>query len=220
VTELLDIDLDFAVVGTAGAVPRPPQRTCPRAAAILTDLISLPAAHRWLMDEHVHALTVWWQLGVRNARCWHVDAHHDLYGSTDVSAWRMPCVKSSLAPAPRSTSATYLLRAWRVGVVREVVWVIPDWLPMEAAQDDLRREMGSDTSFVRIVRGSNTMVPAPAITTIAWSTRWLSPHLHDEVAKDLPREALAALVGGTPLVAWPPYTTLSGVGPPDGDTRP
>jgi hypothetical protein len=201
--ELLDIDLDFAVTGTAGPLPRPPQQFCPVSATIVERMVAAPSEQRWVTDEHLHALTVWWELGVRGARCWHVDAHHDLYGSTDPSAWRATCPPIGRGPVPSATSATYLLLAWRAGVVSEVVWLIPDWLPRKAAEDDLRREMGQDAHFITIAPASGTPVPAPAVTTIAWSTRWIDSTLRDKAGAVLPAEAIVALTRGRTVVPWP-----------------
>ena len=194
--QLLDIDLDYMVKGTAGASPRPPQELSEGAAQDIRLLLGRPTGARWFMDEHRYACDIWSALQIRNARCWHVDAHHDLYGSTDVTTWRVRANPSGTSSYSPWTSATYLLYAWRAGIVQDVVWVVPDWLDMNAAWSDLRREMGDRPSFIHLARLCEVDIPRANVTTVAWSRRWIESRLHSAVSNQIPASTLAAIADG------------------------
>lgn len=207
-TELLDIDLDFAVCGTAGAIPRPQQSISPKDHRFIARLLQARAPNAWFMDEHGHALTAWVRQSVRGARCWHIDAHHDMYGSTDTSVWRRRATEANAKACRDSsqwTSATYLLHAWRAGIIRNVVWIIPDWLSREDAESDLRREMGSNAPFIDLVRQEDVILPTADVTTIAWSRRWIDRAFHDLVCSGLPSMLMSAIERGEQSVPVPPY---------------
>ena len=94
---------------------------------------------------------------IRGARVWHIDAHHDAYGSTDPAAWRALVMEPGAVTS--ATSATYLLQAWRAGIVAQVVWLVPAWLGVPAARADFEREMGSAPSFFTFVDYSTLAHP-------------------------------------------------------------
>jgi len=205
--ELLDIDLDFVVRGTAGAIPRPPQSLSPEDQQFVDEVLRAHASNAWFMDEHAHALQVWVRHSIRAARCWHIDAHHDMYGSTDTSIWRR---RATAGDAERSgddgcwTSATYLLYAWRAGIVRDVVWVIPDWLSREDAEADLRREMGRNVHFIHVVRAADVAIPSPDVTTVAWSRRWIDRAYHEQVCRSLPSALRTTIEKGPQIIPFSP----------------
>ena len=70
----------------------------------------------FLFENHDQAYTIWRDRGVRDRILVHVDAHHDMYG-----AW--PAADGS---RPQITIANYLYPAVEEGLVREVIWVVPD----------------------------------------------------------------------------------------------
>ena len=201
--ELVDIDLDAAVVNSAGNHPREPQSLCTPTLEGIRRVIDRTPRRRWFMDEHVWAFRLWQEAAVRGASVWHLDAHHDAYGSTDPSVWR-----TSLTPgfgcSHGITSATYLLAAWRAGIVAEIVWLVPEWLGLAAARLDLEREMGpSCTAFTLATFGSIEPPATPDMLTVAWSRRWVEPRLHQPlVAGALQEEVANQLNGGASFVGF------------------
>jgi hypothetical protein len=190
-TELLDIDLDAVVRHCAGTPPGE-QAICASSFGVVRNALARTADARWFMDEHGEALRIWQELGVVGARVWHVDAHHDAYGSTDPLVWGA-ALSHGFPYDDRITSATYLLAAWRAGIVHEVVWLVPPWLGLDAAERDLRRELGKRTApFTLALLGSVELPTRPfAAVTCAWSRRWVDPWLHAGLVAD-PRLAPAA----------------------------
>jgi tetratricopeptide (TPR) repeat protein len=81
-----------------------------------------------LVENHDAALLAWRRLGITDATVVHVDAHHDM-------SWLDPA-KEGLA------IGNYLCQAAREGVVRDVIWVVPDatWAT-GAARRALRRTL-------------------------------------------------------------------------------
>jgi tetratricopeptide (TPR) repeat protein len=73
---------------------------------------AVPGIEPVLVEHHDGALHVWRRLGIRAHRVVHVDAHHDMWRIDD----RLGAV----------TIANYLCQAVRDGIVRDVVWVVPD----------------------------------------------------------------------------------------------
>jgi hypothetical protein len=199
--ELLDIDLDAAVRNTAGSLPRGVQSVCEATLDAVRQILGRTKEPVWFMDEHLWAIQVWQQFGVRGARVWHIDAHHDAYGSTDATIWSSSC--GSSAPLSRAaTSATYLLAAWRAGLISEVVWLVPEWLGVDSAAKDIEREMGGRPTFISIDLVSNLpRLVQFDLTTVAWSRRWIDTALHNELVRNLPTAALAQVISGTPLVS-------------------
>src|SRR5258708_5894199 len=63
------------------------------------------------MEDHDGAYRVWRTAGLRGRTLVHVDAHHDLVAS----ATKVPL-----------TIANYCLAALEDGIVREIVWMVPD----------------------------------------------------------------------------------------------
>lgn len=67
-----------------------------------------------LIENHDEAYRIWVEAGVRDRVLVHVDAHHDLYGRWSESG------------SHRITIANYIFPALAEGLVRELVWVVPD----------------------------------------------------------------------------------------------
>lgn len=199
-TELLDIDLDAMVRNCAGTSPGV-QSICPTTLEFVRATFAATVGPRWFMDEHVWALKVWQELGIRSARVWHVDAHHDAYGSTDASVWSAS-LEDAFACDDRITSATFLLAAWRAGIVSEVVWLVPAWLGLDLARRDLERELGRRRTVFTIATLGTVDVPTrPAVITCAWSRRWVDPRLHATLIADSALEPAARAVAAGALVA-------------------
>jgi Flp pilus assembly protein TadD len=81
-----------------------------------------PGAPVFLMENHDQAYRLWSSAGLRDRVLVHIDAHDDLIDHGAVQ-W---------TPAQASTNiATFLCAALREGIVREMVWVVPDdfWKP-------------------------------------------------------------------------------------------
>lgn len=91
------------------------------------------------MEEHCEAYFVWKQAGIRDAWCWHVDAHLDI-GKDGLTASRLAELKQcqSLEEAHRRGlcgnayvpwgglhCGNYLYPAIREGIVSRLTWVIP-----------------------------------------------------------------------------------------------
>ncbi len=73
---------------------------------------AVPGIEPVLLEHHDGALHVWRRLGIRAHTVVHVDAHHDMWwiddrsGSVDIS--------------------NYLCQAIKEGIVRDVIWIVPD----------------------------------------------------------------------------------------------
>jgi tetratricopeptide (TPR) repeat protein len=95
------------------------------------------------MEEHHEAYFLWKSLGVRNAWCWHFDAHLDI-GREGMTAQRMAVLRdcqSSQEAAERGVlgncylpwgglhCGNYLYPAILEGLVGRLTWVIPPYLP-------------------------------------------------------------------------------------------
>ena len=95
------------------------------------------------MEEHFQAYFLWKELGIRNAWCWHVDAHLDI-GKTGLGSSRMSALKecssysqakeqgllgNSYLPWGGLHCGNYLYPAIEEGIVGRLTWVIPPDLP-------------------------------------------------------------------------------------------
>lgn len=95
------------------------------------------------MEEHHEAYFLWKRLGIRDAWCWHFDAHLDI-GREGLSSARMAVLadcRSSAEAAERGVlgncylpwgglhCGNYLYPAITEGLVGRLTWVIPPYLP-------------------------------------------------------------------------------------------
>lgn len=96
-----------------------------------------------LMEEHLQAYYAWKSQGIRNAWCWHVDAHLDI-GKLGLDELRLALVQASRTSAEAAENGAlgnsylpwgglhcgnYLYPAIREGIVSRLTWVIPPDLP-------------------------------------------------------------------------------------------
>lgn len=107
-----------------------------------------------LFENHAHALTVWRTAGVKDRIVVHVDGHSDLDWLPDAAIERFASTPADglarLEAHPYALDGetyrsigiwNFLYPAHRLGVVREVVWVVPDGtLADEAARGALVRQ--------------------------------------------------------------------------------
>jgi tetratricopeptide (TPR) repeat protein len=86
------------------------------------------------MEEHDGAYAVWHDAGVKGRVLVHIDAHHDLYGR-----WFDKKQPGKRLPINR---ANFIYAALAEGLVREVIWVVPDetWAT-SAGQGDIVKEL-------------------------------------------------------------------------------
>jgi tetratricopeptide (TPR) repeat protein len=108
-----------------------------------------------LFENHCHALTVWRLAGVRDRVVVHIDGHSDLDWLPDAAIERFASTPAEgfgdLEAHPYALDGetyrsigiwNFLYPAHRLGVVREVVWVVPDGtLGDEGARGALVRQM-------------------------------------------------------------------------------
>ncbi len=91
------------------------------------------------MEDHSQAYFAWKQAGVREAWCWHVDAHLDI-GRDGLDEAALKQLQPALNPLPELTGnayvpwgglncGNYLYPAIRHGLVGRLTWVIPPDLP-------------------------------------------------------------------------------------------
>jgi tetratricopeptide (TPR) repeat protein len=98
---------------------------------------SAPAVH--LFEDHCHSLAVWRAAGARDRVVIHVDGHSDLDWLPDAAIERFaaagPAALERLEHHPYAMDGetyrsigiwNFLYPAHRMGIVREVVWVVPD----------------------------------------------------------------------------------------------
>lgn len=78
-----------------------------------------------LIEHHDAAYVVWREAGVRGRILVHIDAHHDMYGG-----W-------AAGQPHRLTIGNYVYAALEQGLVREVIWVVPDstWCTRRGRRD-------------------------------------------------------------------------------------
>lgn len=198
---ILDIDLDAAVANCHGS-------TLGQQSLVLQDLDKIfsllqkgQGSRRWFMDEHCHALNIWRDMAISSAEVWHIDAHHDCYGATDHRVWRIG-PRQACQHGSAITSATFLLAAWRMQIVKHVYWAIPSWLDENSASKALQSEMGPSWRHISIVRLEDVPeLPWKCVTT-AWSRRWIDKQLHLQVAKVVPESAVSAVMTGTTCIAY------------------
>lgn len=81
------------------------------------------------MEEHHQAYFAWRQAGVRQAWCWHVDAHLDL-SRDGLDHWRdgQGPLGNAYVPWGGLHCGNYLYPAIQEGLVGRLTWVIPPWL--------------------------------------------------------------------------------------------
>lgn len=198
---LLDIDLDAIVANCRGSTEGEQRVERQDVEHVKCMLGAASSPTRWFMDEHRHAYEVWRRSGVVDADVWHFDAHHDCYGATDHRVWLMAAGRGGEAPEC-VTSATYLLAAWRMRMVRHIYWVLPSWLPADFAAKALRREMGSAWRHLDIVTPEELPQGSWDLMTACWSRRWIEERHHEVVASSIPAEAVLAVQQGASFVKY------------------
>lgn len=82
----------------------------------------------WIMERHDEAYPIWRDSGLRRKVLMHVDAHHDMYGKWVEAKHRLVSIANFIYPALED------------GIVREVIWVVPDetWATKRGLKDVLR----------------------------------------------------------------------------------
>jgi tetratricopeptide (TPR) repeat protein len=101
------------------------------------------------VEAHSEALVLWLERGIRGATLVHVDAHDDLRKilPEKVAAIEAHAGRGDLHALRRADSfgedglyheGSFVTAALRLGIIRNVVWVTPDW-DNESAQAGLRR---------------------------------------------------------------------------------
>lgn len=107
------------------------------------------------MEEHHEAYFFWKELGIRNAWCWHIDAHLDIgrEGLTPKRLEALTLCKSSEQAASSEIlgncylpwgglhCGNYLYPAIREGIVSRLTWVIPPYLPTGELLDWTRQHL-------------------------------------------------------------------------------
>jgi hypothetical protein len=96
------------------------------------------------MEEHHEAYFCWKRLGIRDAWCWHIDAHLDI-GREGLSSSRLDVLASCTTSAESAERGVmgncylpwgglhcgnYLYPAIKEGIVSRLTWVIPPYLPV------------------------------------------------------------------------------------------
>jgi hypothetical protein len=198
---LLDIDLDAAVANCKGSTQGPQTVVATDLTRLASIIGNATQSQRWFMDEHLHTFAIWHRHDVMSGEVWHIDAHHDCYGATDHRVWRT-VARPQHPNCPSITSATYLLAAWRVGMVKRIVWVIPSWLPEASAAKSLRREMGPAWRHMDITQLNSLPTTKWAHVTVAWSRRWIDLELQHAVSHVIPKSAVEAVASGRNFIQF------------------
>lgn len=96
------------------------------------------------MEEHHQAYFFWKYLGIKQAWCWHIDAHLDI-GREGLGPQRLQAISQSSSDAEVEQAhalgccylpwgglhcGNYLYPAIKEGLVQRLTWVIPDHLPI------------------------------------------------------------------------------------------
>jgi hypothetical protein len=201
-SELLDIDLDSIVFDSTIEPIALPQIICDSTFNVINKIIEFKKGPRWFMDEHMWSLMIWQIMGIRQARVWHLDPHHDFYGSTNSNVWNGH-LSRNISSKLIINSATYLLAAWRFGIVNEVIWVIPKWLSKDKAKKDLEREMGKGLKFITIEQLEYDQIPLDFnIITIAWSRKCINLTLHDSIVSSIPVHVVKKIKQGENIIEF------------------
>lgn len=107
------------------------------------------------MEEHHQAYFHWKELGIKNAWCWHFDAHLDI-GREGLDPLRMSNIASSKSaeevaqknalgncylPWGGLHCGNYLYPAIKEGIVSRLTWIIPPYLPTDDLLNWARRHL-------------------------------------------------------------------------------
>jgi hypothetical protein len=133
----LSIDCDFFYDGPDDTTCAPAKRRWLHPASLVEGVRSLPGEIHLGMDHH-ELLARWDAAGIRGVRCLHFDAHHDVFVDYN-RAWELPMGTRGA----RVGVGDHLFHALREGIVAELTWVLPSWLSVAAARQELRARLGS-----------------------------------------------------------------------------
>lgn len=133
----LNVDCDFFYDSPADLSVAPDKRLSTTVESLLGKLPDAGERRTLLGLDHHELLSAWDRLGVRGARCVHLDAHHDLFPDFN-RAWELPLgIRGAHVGV-----GDYLFHALREGIVGHLVWVCPPWLDAVVAARQVESHLG------------------------------------------------------------------------------
>ena len=188
---VLDVDLDFLVVGT-GTLRQEPEKPvwCSGDRLIeQLDAAGLIGTKVEVFLDQEASLATWLSLDLHDAIALHVDAHRDVYAYQSGATRQPSGVRGTVIGC-----GDYLYYALRDGVLREVLQVVPDSIRLEDAARDIRESCPEDIahriSLTRLGQLRDAVAAfriqgPPVITTVAVSPFWLPPSAWPEAERTL-----------------------------------